>query len=254
LRRVLVIGLPLVAIVLALASAANSRQAQEQCFGFPPTISGSGVLVGTDGPDVIVGSDGVDVLDGKGGDDKLCGQDGADLLIGGAGDDQLDGGAGNDSLHGGDGMDFCDGGAGTNIAAIEGSCDTVTNAAPPPPPAIPVMFSVRATLHATQQRGGSGSFAAILVPTPRGTDLVWQLSLRLRGTRLTAEIRQGKRRKSGQFLVDLCNRCPRQANGLSSFSDHYTRLLILGGDAYVIVRSKQNPQGALRGQIRRATA
>lgn len=64
----------------------------------PCTISGSGVIAGTPGPDVICGSDGADTITGLGGDDVLVGNGGDDTLDGGPGRNTLVGGAGADLL------------------------------------------------------------------------------------------------------------------------------------------------------------
>lgn len=76
-----------------------------ECFGQAPTISGSGVISGTDGDDVIAGSDGVDIVDGGGGNDLICGGAGEDVLLGGAGEDLIAGGSDNDAIDGQDGND-----------------------------------------------------------------------------------------------------------------------------------------------------
>ncbi len=78
----------------------------------PCTISGSGLLRGTEGPDVICGSPRSDRLEGLGGDDQLIGLGGDDQVYGGAGDDALFGGTGNDVLAGMAGSDFSSGGPG----------------------------------------------------------------------------------------------------------------------------------------------
>ena len=64
-----------------------------QCMGVKATITGSGTIVGTNGPDVIVGSSGADTILGGNGNDLICG---------GQGNDQIDGGNGNDTIFGDD--------------------------------------------------------------------------------------------------------------------------------------------------------
>jgi Ca2+-binding RTX toxin-like protein len=62
------------------------------CMGEPATITGSGIIIGTEGDDVIVGSGVSDTIDGKGGDDVVCGPGRSDVhLSGGLGDDRLHG-------------------------------------------------------------------------------------------------------------------------------------------------------------------
>jgi Ca2+-binding RTX toxin-like protein len=55
----------------------------------PATVTGSGTIVGTDGPDVIVGSTGNDTILGLGVDDVICGDLGNDSIVGGEGNDLL---------------------------------------------------------------------------------------------------------------------------------------------------------------------
>jgi hypothetical protein len=80
----------------------------------PCTITGSGLVRGTEGADVICGSSGNDRLEGLGGNDQLLGLGGDDQLYGGAGDDALFGGVGNDGLAGLSGTDFSSGGPGND--------------------------------------------------------------------------------------------------------------------------------------------
>jgi hypothetical protein len=116
--RFVVVVVATLGALLLTASSARSRQLQEPCFGSPATITGSGMIVGTDGDDVILASDG-----------------------------------GNDSLQGGPDTDVCDGGTGSNTAVAEGpeTCESAINAVPPPRPPIPTVISFRATLGVKQQ-------------------------------------------------------------------------------------------------------
>ena len=121
----------LVTLVLLTTSAGYAQQPgtpdpPDACDLQPPTITGAGVIVGTDGDDVIHGSDGDDSIDGGGGNDVLCGGlgndtinggDGNDFIKGQDGDDDLGGGDDNDTLSGGPGTDMCDGADGkTDVA------------------------------------------------------------------------------------------------------------------------------------------
>jgi len=85
---------------LALDRGFALSESGPRCFGRQATITGSGLINGTEGDDVIVGSDGADTLVGSGGNDLLCGLGGIDRLRAGLGDDRLDGGEGNDVLNG----------------------------------------------------------------------------------------------------------------------------------------------------------
>jgi Ca2+-binding RTX toxin-like protein len=115
------------------------------CFGQPATITGNGVVAGTEGDDVIITGNGNDVVDGKGGNDRICTRGGDDHARGGAGNDRLNSGNGNDNtggqsgndivqstggdddVQGGDGMDHVTGGegddtlnGGNDVDALEG--------------------------------------------------------------------------------------------------------------------------------------
>jgi hypothetical protein len=115
------------------------------CFGQPATITGNGVVTGTEGDDVIITGNGNDVVDGKGGNDRICTRGGDDHARGGAGNDRLNSGngndntggqsgndivqstGGNDDVQGGDGMDHVTGGegndtlnGGNDVDAVEG--------------------------------------------------------------------------------------------------------------------------------------
>ena len=90
-------------------SAASSGGAG-LCNGLTPTVSGSGTISGTPGPDVIMGSDGADDISGGGGADTICAGDGDDVVHGGGGGDRIDGGAGKDQVFGQAGDDVISGG------------------------------------------------------------------------------------------------------------------------------------------------
>jgi Ca2+-binding RTX toxin-like protein len=274
LRKLVIVGLPVVGALL-LASAASSRGMQELCFGSPATITGSGMIPGTDGADVIVGSDGNDVIQGRDGNDKLCGGAGDDEIGGGPGDDQIDGGPGNDNLLGGAGNDTivggdgddtmqggadtdgCDGGAGTNTAVTAGleACETVSNASPPATPPTPTVFTLRATLTVKQvvprpkgARAGGGVFTATLTPTGAGATLVWRLTFRrLTGKAVAAHIHRGTVGRAGGIVVRLCAPCRSGARGTAQVRGGG----IPSGTAYVDVHTKKNPKGEIRGQISR---
>ncbi|MEK7510184.1 MAG: calcium-binding protein [Patescibacteria group bacterium] len=85
-----------------------------------PTITGSGMIVGTGGNDIILGSDGPDEIYGKGGDDIICARGGSDTVWAGDGNDTVfceggddadcQGEGGKDHIFGGPGHDFLYGG------------------------------------------------------------------------------------------------------------------------------------------------
>lgn len=116
------------ALVAFLLSFSSIGHAQPGCLGATATLTGSGTIRGTDGPDVIVGSSGPDVILGRDGDDIICGLGGDDYINGGAGDDRIDGGADNDIIRGGRGSDRIDGGAGDEDSCVsQGRQDFVSN-------------------------------------------------------------------------------------------------------------------------------
>jgi hypothetical protein len=262
------------------ASSLGSRSDELLCFGTSPTITGSGMIVGTEGDDVIVGSDGNDVIHAKGGNDKICGGGGDDQVGAGPGDDQIDGGPGNDALAGGYGndtllggegndtfeggpdTDSCDGGPGTNMAVTTGSeaCETVANASPPAAPPAEKQIPLKATLavgqevpHPKATRGATGLFTATLTPNATGASLiVWRLTFkRLTGAAVAAHIHLGRPGKAGAILVQLCGPCAPGAHGTVEVSGQPARRAIVSGGAYVNVHTKLNPGGEIRGQIAR---
>ncbi|MEN3336576.1 MAG: hypothetical protein V7647_252 [Acidobacteriota bacterium] len=127
-KRVLVLFVLTGAVSLMASTVASAEPAM--CLGTPATITGSGTIVGTDGPDVIVGSTGNDTILGLGGDDLICGDLGNDTIDGGSGDDFLIGDSslsillgqnggqsvpgGNDTIYGGAGDDQIFGEAGSD--------------------------------------------------------------------------------------------------------------------------------------------
>jgi Ca2+-binding RTX toxin-like protein len=93
------------------------------CSGFEATITGAGVINGTNGPDVIVGSNGNDVIRGNGGNDIICGGLGDDTINGGSGNDYIFGDdlgcfgpGGNDTMRGDGGNDWIEDNCGINDA------------------------------------------------------------------------------------------------------------------------------------------
>ncbi len=101
----------------------------------PCTITGSGQIVGTNGPDVICGSPGADFIAGLGGDDVIypgggsddvAAGEGNDIVFGDQGNDRIAGAGGNDTLFGDQGRDLISAGAGNDIASgSEGGDDVV---------------------------------------------------------------------------------------------------------------------------------
>lgn len=92
----------------------------------PCTVSGAGLINGTEGDDVICGSAGNDFINAGGGNDVIYAGAGDDNISAGAGNDKvfagfgvdrIAGGDGNDVLFGDQGTDFISAGAGNDIAS-----------------------------------------------------------------------------------------------------------------------------------------
>ena len=92
----------------------------------PCTVSGAGVITGTEGDDVICGSAGNDFINAMGGndviyaeagDDQVSAGAGNDIVFGGFGVDRIAGEDGNDTLFGDQGNDFISAGPGDDIAS-----------------------------------------------------------------------------------------------------------------------------------------
>ena len=119
--RAAVVGVLLLAVSGAVAMRGFAAPSA-RCFGERATITGSGIIAGTEGDDVIVGSERSDRIDGKDGDDLVCGLGGDDVHLGGGlGDDRLDGGAGHDRLRGDVGF-----ARGSGLAAVGGDDDILS--------------------------------------------------------------------------------------------------------------------------------
>lgn len=109
-----------VAAATLLLSLSRVGHAQPGCFGVPATQTGSGTIIGTEGPDVIVGSSGSDIIYGLGGNDIICAGGGDDYVQGGDGDDRVDGGDGDDVVLDQGGNDWIDGGPGDQDVCVLG--------------------------------------------------------------------------------------------------------------------------------------
>ncbi|MEU8775437.1 FG-GAP-like repeat-containing protein [Streptomyces sp. NPDC048606] len=99
------------------------------CNGLAATITGNGIVNGTNGADVIVTGNGNDSVSGNGGNDTICAFGGNDAVSAGSGNDHVDGGDGNDSISGGDGTDTVKGGAGGDALSGGNGNDTVVGGA-----------------------------------------------------------------------------------------------------------------------------
>ncbi len=109
-----------VAIVGVPAASATPK-----CDGHTATIVGSGIIIGTDGPDVIVGSNGADTIEAGKGRDIICGRRGDDVISGGGGRDRIFGGRGDDIIAGGGGGDDIFGFRGNDFIRGQGGNDFI---------------------------------------------------------------------------------------------------------------------------------
>lgn len=91
-----------------------------------------------------------------------------------------------------------------------------------------------------------GAFSA----TVAGRRITWRMTFRgLTGRATRAEIHYGRRGRSGGLAVPLCSRCTSGITGSVLNASQTLRTALLNGRAYVIVLTKRNPQGEIRGQI-----
>jgi Ca2+-binding RTX toxin-like protein len=107
---------------LAAANTVDPSSADDLTLAFEPpeqeadcgTITGAGLVIGTNGPDLLFGGNSRDCVVGLGGPDILYGGNQSDIVLGGPGDDILFGDNSADHLDGGPGFDICYGGNSTD--------------------------------------------------------------------------------------------------------------------------------------------
>lgn len=100
----------------------------------------------------------------------------------------------------------------------------------------------------------TGTFTSRLRIAGDKSSFTWKLtSRRLSGTALHAGIYFGRAAKASQLAMLLCNKCSPTAQGYyhGSYvaSPRFVRA-ILHGRAYVVIQTKKNPKGEIRGRIR----
>jgi hypothetical protein len=132
---------------------------------------------------------------------------------------------------------------------------TVGTVAPtaPPPTAKPV--HLRASLNARQEvpkqavkaPAATGSFSGTLT----GRRLTWSLMYRrLTGPAKAAHIHLGRPGKAGPVAVPLCGPCRSGARGSATLTAVQVKA-VLGGGTYVNVHTAKNPNGEIRGSLRK---
>jgi len=94
---------------------------------------------------------------------------------------------------------------------------------------------------------GAGRFTGTLT----GRTLKWKLTFRhLTGSAAAAHIHLGKRGKAGPVAVSLCGPCRSGVHGKTKVAANVAKALKTRG-AYVNVHTAKNPDGEVRGQIRK---
>ena len=97
--------------------------------------------------------------------------------------------------------------------------------------------------------GGAGRFTGTLT----GRSLKWKLTYRkLTGAATAAHIHLAKRGVAGAVAVSLCGPCMSGVHGKTKVSAKVARALKARG-AYVNVHTTKNPDGEIRGQIRKVS-
>jgi hypothetical protein len=106
-------------------------------------------------------------------------------------------------------------------------------------------------------RHAAGRFTGRLVIAGNRSSFTWKLtSGHLSGVAVHAGIYFGKTAKPSQLAMLLCNKCSRTAQGYYRGSYVAGRRFvraILHGRAYLVVQTKRNPRGEIRGRIKAKT-
>ncbi|HEY3550827.1 MAG TPA: CHRD domain-containing protein [Gaiellaceae bacterium] len=110
------------------------------------------------------------------------------------------------------------------------------------------------TASAVHSRHASGRFSGKLTLSGKNSGLTWTLTFaHLTGSARRAGIYFGKAAKPSQLALLLCNGCRSGAtsyyHGSYVASGRFARA-ILRGRAYVVIQTRRNPRGEVRGRIR----
>ena|SRR5579864_1861246 len=96
--------------------------------------------------------------------------------------------------------------------------------------------------------GASGTFTA----TVSGTTLSWKLTFsHLSGPATASHVHSGLKGKSGPVLIPLCGPCTSPASGTATVTAGQVTDMAAGKD-YVNVHTTKNPNGEIRGQIKKS--
>jgi hypothetical protein len=116
---------------------------------------------------------------------------------------------------------------------------------------------LKPTPAAIHVRKAAGTFTGKLTLAGKSGTFTWTLRFgHLSGTARQAGIYFGKAAKPARLAMPLCNKC---RSGISSYySGSYVAgrrfvRAILRGRAYVVIQTKRNPKGEIRGRIRAST-
>lgn len=127
------------------------------------------------------------------------------------------------------------------------------------------MATLKASLNASQQvppqvhktLDASGSFKATLrrVGSHGRATLNWRLSVaRLSSPVTVAYIDVPQRGRAGEFVVELCIRCATVSSGVTKTLPADVTKAISTRTGFVVIRTKKNPKGEIRGRITVASA
>jgi hypothetical protein len=113
------------------------------------------------------------------------------------------------------------------------------------------------TTSAVSARHATGTFTGKLIIAGKNSSFTWKLtSVHLSGAALHAGIYFGKGARPSKLAMLLCNACSPLAQGYYHgpyvAGRRFVRA-ILRGHAYVVMQTKRNPHGEIRGRIRAKT-
>lgn len=127
------------------------------------------------------------------------------------------------------------------------------------------MATLKASLNASQQvppqvhktADASGSFRATLTRAGSGgrSKLSWHLSVaKLSSPMTVAYIDVPRSGSAGEFVVRLCIRCAAASSGVTGVLPPDATKAISTRTGYVVIQTKKNPKGEIRGRITVASA
>jgi hypothetical protein len=118
--------------------------------------------------------------------------------------------------------------------------------------------ALKASLNAAQQvppqvykvTDASGRFTGALTEAGSNGKLAWTLSFaKLSGPVTVAYVDVPRTGKSGEVVVQLCRQCASGAKGVVTPLTASVTKAISTSTSYVVIRTKKNPNGEIRGRI-----